>query len=57
MGDHTRLVREHLADGSPLPAIPLIISEPIVMRDRDDLPAVRSERPATRVRFVWRGNA
>lgn len=55
MTDHTALVRDHLADGSPLPPIPLIISEPIVFRDRDDLPAARSERPSHRIRFVWRG--
>jgi hypothetical protein len=57
MTDHTELVREHIADGSPLPAIPLIISHSIVMRDRADLPAVRSERPNVRLRFVWRGAA
>ena len=55
MNDHTELVRDHLNDGSPLPAIPLIITEPIILKDRDDLPLVRSERPAVRIRFVWRG--
>jgi hypothetical protein len=57
MTDHTELVRDHISDGSPLPAIPLIISKSIVLRDRADLPAVRSERPNVRLRFVWRGGA
>src|SRR4029079_1701930 len=52
---HTRLVREHLADGSPLPTYSLIISESIVMPERDALTCVRAHRLAVRLRLVGRG--